>query len=101
MTPQQPQSKDWEKEVDSWRMFPDIELIRYDDISVDYIKSFISTLLAEERSRIVREEIPAEDEQGSYYKDSPNVDEVSHAIGWNDCRDEIIKALLDTKHGEI
>lgn len=34
-------TREWEKEVDGWRMFPDRDLIAYDDIGTDDIKDFI------------------------------------------------------------
>lgn len=47
-----PQSNtDWREEVNSWRMFPDQDLIDYQNNDVEDIKDFISQLLEAEKKR--------------------------------------------------
>lgn len=50
-------TNEWEATVDSWRMFPNYDMIDYDRIRIDDIKTFIHQQLQKANQDWLREEI--------------------------------------------
>lgn len=57
-----------------------------------YMREIMSTIYQRGREDLLKH-LPDEDEQGRYFKETQNLDEVSYGIGWNACREEFLKEL--------
>lgn len=109
ITPQQPQSKDWESRFDEAYCGFEFSCDETQTISkpqLAKLKSFIQSLLAEERSRIVRESEAAVCTaiQQSLHDVDDEVDNAALKNGERVRVKEVVKAtfkaLLDTKQDE-